>query len=283
MTNPRMNRKIITSRSGETDIAIDVFHLTKQFLIPQERKRSIFEHVKGLLKGGSYRYEIFSALDDVSFTVKKGESFGVIGPNGSGKSTLLKVLAGVLYADSGTVEINGLVSPFLELGVGFTPDLTAKENVYLYGAIMGIPTRELDQRYEEIFKFAELKRFENMKLRHFSSGMILRLAFSTAVQTDPEVMLVDEGLAVGDASFKKKSWEKIDELQKKGTTILLVSHDLEVISRLCSKCLLLQKGKVVMTGKTAEVIEMYNKIIERGEMVENMKRKKLNIVTLTDK
>ena len=171
----------------------------------QKRKRSRFmSTLIGLFGGGAHSYEDFYALQDVSFSVKHGETFGVIGPNGCGKSTLLKVLAGVLYPDSGRVKINGKIAPFLELGVGFQPELSARDNVYLYGAIMGLTRKDVDQRYEEIMDFSELKRFENMKLRNFSSGMYVRLAFATAIQTNPDVMLVDEVLSVGDESFQKK-------------------------------------------------------------------------------
>jgi lipopolysaccharide transport system ATP-binding protein len=240
--------------------AIRVDGLSKRFRIPHEKKLTFFEHIVGLLRGGAYTYEDFLALQDVSFSVKNGETFGVIGPNGCGKSTLLKVLAGVLYPDSGSIKVNGRIAPFLELGVGFQEELTARDNVYLYGAIMGLTKRDIDNRYEEIMDFAELRRFENMKLRNFSSGMYVRLAFSTAIQTDPDIMLVDEVLAVGDEAFQQKCSQKIDEIRSSGKTILLVSHDLEMVSELCSRCLLMKGGRIVFLGDTKSALDEYGRM-----------------------
>ena len=177
--------------------AIVVKNLSKRFRIPHERRLTVYENIVGLLRGGSYTYEEFQVLNDLSFSIKKGETFGIIGPNGSGKSTLLKVLAGVLYPDSGRVAMNGKVAPFLELGVGFQPELTAKENIFLYGAIMGLTRNQLNGKYEKILDFAELKRFENMKLKNFLSVIYERLAFSIAIQTDQDIMLKNEVLSVG--------------------------------------------------------------------------------------
>lgn len=240
--------------------AIVVEGVSKRFRIPHERKITVYEHIIGLVRGGAYSYEEFLALQDVSFSVKHGETFGVIGPNGCGKSTLLKVLAGVLYPDSGKVKINGKIAPFLELGVGFQPELSARDNVYLYGAIMGLTRRDVDKRYEEIMDFSELKRFENMKLRNFSSGMYVRLAFATAIQADPDIMLVDEVLSVGDESFQKKCGQKIDEIRRAGKTILLVSHALGTVQALCSRCLLLNGGSVVAVGETEKVLTEYSRM-----------------------
>ncbi|WOX56628.1 ABC transporter ATP-binding protein [uncultured Methanoculleus sp.] len=247
-----------------SDEAIMVEHLSKEFRIPHDRKVTVYEHIVGLLKGGNYSYERFSALDDVSFTVKRGETFGVIGPNGSGKSTLLKILAGVLYPDSGKVRVNGKIAPFLELGVGFQPDLTAKENIFLYGSIMGLTRKEIAKRYDEILDFAELRRFENMKLKNFSSGMAVRLAFATAVQTDPDILLVDEVLAVGDEAFQRKCSEKIEEIRRQGKTILIVSHALGTVQELCERCMLLKNGKILASGETGKVVEEYLRISAAG-------------------
>jgi lipopolysaccharide transport system ATP-binding protein len=240
--------------------AVVVKNLSKKFRIPHERKRSVYENIVGLIKGGSYTYEEFQVLNDISFDIKRGETFGVIGPNGSGKSTLLKVLADVLYPDKGSVWMNGKVAPFLELGIGFQPELTAKENIFLYGAIMGLTRRQIEERYENILDFAELKRFENMKLKNFSSGMYVRLGFSTAIQADPDIMLVDEVLSVGDESFQKKCGEKIDEVRRAGKTILLVSHALGTVKQLCSRCLLLNQGRMMMLGETEKVLEEYSRM-----------------------
>lgn len=245
--------------------AIVVEGVSKKFRIPKEKKLTVFEHLAGLLGRGSSSYDEFMALQDVSFTVKHGETFGVIGPNGCGKSTMLKVLAGVLYPDSGRVEINGKIAPFLELGVGFQPELSARDNVYLYGAIMGLTHKEVDQRYEEIMDFSEMKRFENMKLRNFSSGMYVRLAFATAIQTNPDVMLVDEVLSVGDESFQKKCGEKIEEIRRAGKTILLVSHSLATVRSLCSRCMLMNRGQVVALGETKGVLAEYERMRAMGK------------------
>lgn len=240
--------------------AISVENLSKQFRIPHERKITVFQHLAGLFHGGSYSYEVFAALQDINFTVKHGETFGIIGPNGSGKSTLLKILAGVLYPDSGSVRVNGKIAPFLELGVGFQPDLTAKDNIYLYGAIMGLTKKEVASKYDEILDFAELKRFESMKLKNFSSGMAVRLAFSTAIQTDPDILLIDEVLSVGDESFQRKCSKKIDEIRKDGKTIILVSHSMGTVQELCKRCILIQKGNIISIGETKTVIDKYLEI-----------------------
>lgn len=240
--------------------AIVVDGLCKSFRIPREKKLTVYENLIGLLRGGACSYEVLLALQDVSFSVKHGETFGVIGPNGCGKSTLLKVLAGVLYPDRGKVKINGKIAPFLELGVGFQPELSAKDNVYLYGAIMGLTHKDVEKRYDEIMAFSELKRFENMKLRNFSSGMYVRLAFATAIQTNPDIILVDEVLSVGDESFQKKCGEKIEEIRKAGKTILLVSHSLGTVRSLCDRCLLMKSGKKVALGETEDVLAEYKRM-----------------------
>lgn len=245
--------------------AVVVKNLSKRFRIPHERKLTVYENIVGLIKGGSYSYEEFQVLNDISFAIKRGETFGVIGPNGSGKSTLLKILAGVLYPDCGSIKMNGKVAPFLELGIGFQPELTAKENIFLYGAIMGLTKRQIEDRYEKILDFAELKRFENMRLKNFSSGMYVRLGFSTAIQADPDIMLVDEVLSVGDESFQKKCGQKIDEIRRAGKTILLVSHSLGTVKQLCSRCLLMNQGRMMMLGETEEVLETYSRV-SQGNM-----------------
>jgi lipopolysaccharide transport system ATP-binding protein len=239
--------------------AIVVDNISKRFRIPFEKKRTVYENLIGLFSG-EQSYEEFWALKEVNFTVKHGETFGVIGPNGSGKSTLLKILAGVLYPDTGNVKVNGKIAPFLELGVGFQPELTAKENIYLYGAIMGLTKKDVNSKYEEILEFAELKRFESMKLRNFSSGMYVRLAFSIAIQTNPDILLLDEVLAVGDEHFQKKCMDKIDELRQRGKTIVFVSHSLGAVKKICGKSLLIHGGKVAAIGETEIVINDYLKL-----------------------
>ena len=236
--------------------AIGVSSVSKRFKIPHEKKTTLFQNIIGVAKR-QFNYEEFWALKDVSFTVNKGETFGIIGRNGSGKSTLLKILAKVLYPDAGSVSMDGKVASFLELGVGFQPELTAKENVYIYSSILGISRREVDKKYDEILDFAELRRFENMKLKNFSSGMYLRLAFSTAIHADPHTLLIDEVFAVGDESFQKKCVEKVDEFRKQGKTIVFVSHNLNTVKTICQRSLLLNDGKVISMGATVKVVSDY--------------------------
>jgi lipopolysaccharide transport system ATP-binding protein len=240
---------------------IIVDNISKKFRIPHEKKTTVFQNIIGLIKR-QFSYEEFWALKDVSFSIEEGETFGIIGKNGSGKSTLLKILARVMYPDSGSVTVEGKVAPFLELGVGFQPELTAKENVYIYGSILGMSRKEINRKYETIFDFAELKRFENMKLKNFSSGMYVRLAFATAVHTNPEVLLVDEVFAVGDETFQKKSAEKMDELRRHGKTVVFVSHNLDVVRKICHRSLLLNDGRIVSTGDTEKVVSDYLKILQ---------------------
>lgn len=247
-------------RTNNDNNAICVENVTKLFRIPLEKKYTLFDHLTGIFKKSHHSYEEFLALDDISFTIQHGETFGIIGPNGSGKSTLLKILAGILYADKGRYYVQGKIAAFIELGVGFHPDLTARENIYLYGAIMGLSKQQIRNKYEEILSFSELKRFENMRLKNFSSGMVVRLAFSTAIQTDPDIMLVDEVLSVGDEYFTKKCMEKIDELREKQKTIIYVSHSLESVKNLCNQSLLLNQGKMVQIGNTADVIDRYHQL-----------------------
>lgn len=256
-------RNAAESGRSEGGDAIVVEGVSKRFRIPHQKKATFFDHLIGMVKGGSYSYEVFSALEDVSFTVGRGETFGVIGPNGCGKSTLLKVLAGVLRPDSGEVRIEGKVAPFLELGVGFHPELTATENIRLYGAIMGLTRQKIEGKREEILEFSELKRFENMKLKNFSSGMYVKLAFSTAIQTDPDILLVDEVLSVGDEAFQKKCGEKIEEIRRAGKTIVFVSHALGTVRDLCERCILLDEGRIIALGEADEVVDEYMRVMDR--------------------
>jgi lipopolysaccharide transport system ATP-binding protein len=237
-------------------IAIVADNLSKRFKIPHEKKTTLFQNIVGLIKR-EFDYEVFWALRDVSFEIKRGETFGIIGKNGSGKSTLLKILAKVLYPDAGSVRINGRVACFLELGVGFQPELTAKDNVYLYSSILGMSRKEVNQKYKDIFDFAELRKFESMKLKNFSTGMYMRLAFSTAIHANPETLLIDEVFAVGDETFQKKCVDKINEFREQGKTIVFVSHALDTVKSLCQRSMLLDSGRTVSMGETGKVISDY--------------------------
>ncbi len=236
--------------------AIVVDNVSKRFRIPHEKKTTVFQNVVGLIKR-QFSYEEFWALKNVSFEVNKGEALGIIGRNGSGKSTLLKILAKVLYPNSGSVSMNGKVASFLELGVGFQPELTASENVYIYSSILGLGRKQVDKAYDNIFDFAELKKFENMKLKNFSSGMFLRLAFSTAINATPDTLLIDEVFAVGDEAFQKKCADKMNQFKTDGRTIVFVSHALESVKKLCDRSILLNEGQIVTMGDTESVINHY--------------------------
>jgi lipopolysaccharide transport system ATP-binding protein len=240
--------------------AISIENVSKRFRVPHEKKSTLFHNLIGIVKR-QFNYEEFWALKEVSFEIQKGEAFGIIGKNGSGKSTLLKILAKVLYPDSGSLTMNGKVASFLELGVGFQPELTARENVYIYSSIMGISRKEVNKKYDSIFEFAELEKFQSMKLKNFSSGMYLRLAFATAVHAVPDILLIDEVFAVGDEAFQKKCAVKIDEFRKEGKTIVFVSHALNKVKDLCQRSLLLDHGKLVTIGKTEDVINDYMRTV----------------------
>jgi len=235
---------------------IIVNNISKKFYIPHEKKITVFQNIVGLMKR-QFDYEEFWALKNIGFEVKRGEAFGIIGRNGSGKSTLLKILAKVLYPDSGSITLSGKIASFLELGVGFQPELTAQENVYIYSSILGLSHKQVDKIYDEIFNFAELKKFENMKLKNFSSGMYMRLAFSTALYAVPDILLTDEVFAVGDESFQKKCQNKINEFKTKGKTIVFVSHNLVMVKQVCQRSLLLNEGQIITMGNTEKVINDY--------------------------
>jgi lipopolysaccharide transport system ATP-binding protein len=243
--------------------AIIVDNVSKRFRIPHEKKNTVFQNIIGLVKR-QFDYEEFWALKNVSFEVNKGEALGIIGKNGSGKSTLLKILARVLYPDSGTVSLDGKVASFLELGVGFQTELTAKENVYIYGSVLGLSRKQVDRVYDDIFDFAELKKFENMKLKNFSSGMYLRLAFSTAIHATPDTMLIDEVFAVGDEAFRKKCRDKMNQFKAEGKTIVFVSHALDSVKDLCRRSIFLHEGKIVTMGDTEKVINDYRAMLQKS-------------------
>ena len=203
--------------------------------------------------------QLLWALSDVSFDLSRGESLALIGPNGAGKSTILKILAGITHPTSGQVEVNGQLSALIELGAGFHPDLTGRENIYLNGTILGLSRREIDQRYEEIVDFSELERFIETPVKRYSSGMSVRLGFAIAACLDPDIMLVDEVLAVGDASFQQKCLNRINAMLEKGTTIIFVSHNLYLVQAVCKKALYIDNGKIVSKGGIGDVIAAYEK------------------------
>lgn len=231
-------------------------NVSVKYLMAYDRIKSMKEYLVQLVKG-NIQYEEFWALQDVSFEVKKGEVLGIIGHNGAGKSTLLKVISGILKPTSGGVQVNGTVVPMLELGSGFDFDLTGRENVFLNGAILGYPEQFLKEKYGEIVEFSELGQFIDVPLRNYSSGMVMRLAFSIATVVQPDILIVDEILAVGDADFQEKSKRRMLELMGGGTTVLFVSHSLGQIQEMCDRVLWLEKGQLKMAGKTETVCAMY--------------------------
>lgn len=237
---------------------IKVDNITIDYKIQKEHIQSLKEYLVNIVKG-KVTYEYFRALDNVSINIKKGEVVGIVGRNGAGKSTLLKIIAGVLTPTKGSIKINGVIAPMLELGAGFDQDLTARENIYLNGAILGYSKDFLESKYQQIVDFSELADFIDQPVRTFSSGMMMRLAFSIATIVEPEVLIVDEILSVGDSHFKKKSENRMRELMAGGTTVLMVSHALPQIQELCSRVIWLEKGKVKMDGDTKTVCDEYAK------------------------
>ncbi len=237
-------------------------NITVCYRMANDKIQSIKEYLVALLKR-KLKYDEFRALQDVSFEIEKGEVIGIVGNNGAGKSTLLKVISGILRPTKGSVSLEGNVVPMLELGSGFDFDLSGRENIFLNGAILGYSEKFLKEKYDEIVEFSELGEFIDIPVRNYSSGMIMRLAFSIASQVVPDILIVDEILAVGDAAFQEKSYARMMELMSHGTTVLLVSHNIDQIRRLCDRVIWLDHGKVVSIGQTEEICEAYMKTQQR--------------------
>lgn len=240
----------------DPSVAIELKNITMTFNMPKEKVDNLKEYFIKLVKH-QLRYEAFVALSDVSLSVRHGEVVGIVGLNGSGKSTLLKVISGILKPTEGSVSVAGTISPLIELGAGFDFELTTRENIYLNGSVLGFSHRFIDSRYDEILDFAELRDFENVAIKNFSSGMVARLGFAIATLVKPDILIVDEILAVGDFLFQQKCETRIRELMDGGTTVLFVSHSIEQVERLCSRVVWLERGRVVADGATAEVCARY--------------------------
>jgi lipopolysaccharide transport system ATP-binding protein len=238
-------------------VAIRFDGLSKKFILHRERPRSFQELAVGLFRRDKGSREEFWALRDVSFTVAQGETVGIIGPNGAGKSTVLKLISRIIEPTSGRIEVNGRVGALLELGAGFHPDLTGRENIYLNGSLLGLSRGQLRRTLDAIVGFAELERFIDVPVKHYSSGMYVRLGFSVAVHTDPEILLVDEVLAVGDATFQRKCLDRINHLRQQGVTILFVSHSAETVRAICPRVLWLDNGRLVVDGPAEAVVARY--------------------------
>ncbi len=203
--------------------------------------------------------EDFWVLKDINFNILKGETIGIIGNNGSGKSTILKLIAGVLTPTTGNVLVNGRISPLIELGAGFHPELTGRENIYLNGTILGLTKKEIDERFNDIISFSGLEEFIDTPVKHYSSGMYMRLGFSIGIQANPEILLIDEILAVGDLSFQQKCYDQLTKFQNQGVTIILISHSLELVQNFCQRVLLIDSGKILKQGKPQNVVKYYLK------------------------
>ena len=234
--------------------SVEVKNVWESFRIYHHKNYTLKDTLVRLKKSA---YEEFWALKDVSFKVRRGETLGIIGENGSGKSTLLKCIAGILEPSRGKININGRISPLLELGAGFHPELSGRENIYINGAILGLSKNQIDQLYEKIVSFSELEKFIDTQVKFYSSGMYIRLGFAIAVFSSPDILLIDEVLAVGDERFKKKSFDKMKELQSQGTTIILVTHDMGAAHKFCDKLILLENGKIVETGRPKKIARKY--------------------------
>jgi len=231
-------------------------NLSKRYLIPHTKRTTLFDKARGFFKEKNVSEE-FYALKNVSFEIKKGEVFGIIGKNGSGKTTLLKILCGIIPPTKGKIRAEKKITPFLDLGIGFHGDLTARENIYLYGAIMDIKRKKLNREFKKILEFAGVEKFADTKLKYFSSGMAVRLAFSTMMRTEFDVMVLDEVFAVGDKDFKKKCSEELMKFKKKGKTIILASHSMGEVLDFCDRAMLLKNGKMIMIGTPKDVVNVY--------------------------
>lgn len=255
MEETKLKRSGKSEVKQESDIAIKIDGVWEKFRLYHDKGSTLKETLVRLRRGR--KYEGFWALKDVSLDIKKGEVFGLVGENGSGKTTLLKCVSRILVPSKGSIRVNGRVSALLEVGAGFHPELTGRENVYLNGTILGLSRREIDRRFDEIVHFAELEQFIDMPVRNYSAGMYVRLGFAVAVNVDPDILLVDEVIAVGDQAFQEKCKEKIDNIRESGKTILLVSHGLDNIQRLCDRAAWLEKGEVKAIGAAEKVIDLY--------------------------
>lgn len=238
---------------------IEAKNISKKYKIPHEKKLTLFETLFAYATN-RMTYEPFHALRDVSFQIRKGEVVGLIGKNGSGKTTLLKILGNVISPTTGTVHTKGTVAPFLSLGVGFHHELSAQENLYLYGAILGIRRKDIERNMNRILSFAGVERFKNMKLKNFSSGMIGRLAFALMIQTDSDIFLLDEIFATGDKDFVPRSLSVLEAYKREGKTIVLATHDLDLIRQYADRVILLHEGRVRNFGDTDAVLKEYSAI-----------------------
>lgn len=243
---------------------VEVSNVSMRFNLAQEKTETLKEYLVKLLKG-KLMFNEFYALKDVSFTVKKGESVALIGRNGSGKSTMLKIIAGVMYPSVGNCAVHGGIAPMIELGAGFDPDLTARENVFLNGAVLGYDRAYMEQHFDSIIDFAELRDFVDVPVKNFSSGMFARLGFAIATEVRAELLVVDEVLSVGDFMFQQKCQKRLSEMLADGATLLFVSHDANLVRNLCKRAIWLDHGVKRGDGPSDEVCTMYEQAMQRGD------------------
>lgn len=250
------------TKPGEPIIVVD--DVTMTFNIASEQLNSLKEYFIKIMKHELF-FKEFHALEDINITINRGDVYGIVGTNGSGKSTLLKLVAGVLEPSKGSVAIGGTIAPLIELGAGFDMELTARENIYLNGALLGYSKKFINERFDEIVDFAEVRDFLDMPMKNYSSGMVARVAFSVATATIPDILVVDEALSVGDFLFQEKCERRINELvQQHGTTLLFVSHSIEQVERVCQKAVWIEKGHMRMTGTVEEVCAAYRGLENEG-------------------
>lgn len=240
----------------KNDIIIDVNNVTMRFNLAQEKTDTIKEYFVRLLKGKLFFNE-FYALNNVSFSIKKGESVALIGRNGSGKSTMLKCIAGVMRSTNGYITVNGTVAPMIELGAGFDPDLTARENIFLNGAVLGFGREYMNQHFDSIIEFAELHDFIDVPIKNFSSGMVARLGFAIATEVKADILIVDEVLAVGDYEFQQKCFRRMDQMLSGDTTLIFVSHDINMVRKICKRAIWLEEGRIIMDNDCELVCNAY--------------------------
>lgn len=261
------------------NIALSVKNVSKSFKLPTEQasgiKQAFINWVKGI-KG----YKRQHVLNNISFDIEKGDFFGIVGRNGSGKSTLLKLISGIYVPDKGKIQVNGSLVPFIELGVGFNPELTGRENVYLNGAMLGFSVKQIDAMYDDIVEFAELGDFMDQKLKNYSSGMQVRLAFSVAIKAQGDILVLDEVLAVGDEAFQRKCYNYFAKLKKEKKTVILVTHDMESVQRFCNKAILINKGKIELSGSAPKVAQLYRDLNDSGTNDTEVKNTKLNDIDI---
>lgn len=244
--------------------AVKVENVSILFNLNKEKVDNLKEYVIKVITR-KLNFTEFWALRDISFTIEKGERLGVLGFNGAGKSTLLKTVAGVLKPTKGSVEVDGVIAPLIELGAGFDSNYTGKENIFLYGATMGYSKKYIEERYDDIVAFSELQKFIDVPIKNYSSGMRARLGFAIATAVEPEVLILDEVLSVGDAKFRNKSEKKIVSMFEKGITVLFVSHNTDQVRRICNKAIILDKGQIIASGEVNEVCDKYDELVNSGK------------------